>query len=630
MGHIIAHADISVHVIPQLEAMIPGVNFIYLELGNFMTDIAQFRDPYANIKAKSRTWDTVLSDAGFFGSLFVRLGCGKIRPWINDLMGEARGKRYGFLADFFEQIALFSTHMFFADDSRLALNLFAAASQARLPNVKPLSPAEVDRVFKCAFTQYYPHEHFDFLPDGEGPNHRTSVLYQPARRSLIGYLEEQLQFVSEELSRLERNWLQKRNEPVSDPASCDLFVDLFVRLGHILHAVEDFYFHSNAIELRQWQKLLQLHPQRLPYQKEEDYKFLVSNILQGTRHQTEPMNVKTRLARRLARRLRYPIFIEGTEGDTKASEDATKLIYTGGFGEADMFHTIHGALIVIEKVLKVPNPKGDDTGQRIRNSDLVLIKTLFNAEERRRMVNDKQYKERKVQEHKNQVLSGQYSQWIAQMQAQGRITARAGEALLNAFQKDRILEGKYKGCFGNDIPGVGGFLIHFLALIEEEVDKSEKKVQELDAKPGSIHDRATVNGASEETIGTHSLMAKDGSEKEPLREEAIALAKFASAALAVLLARRIQDDPNPDNGLDWDTLVRHFVRFPSTRANSWEEEVLASGRGNLPNIDTIQDKPKYRMLTTSDPDGKLKARRGGRKTKQLEDRYQGLEPHVDW
>ncbi len=628
MGHIKTHAEISVHVTRQLEAILPGINLVYIELGNFITDIAQFRDPYAYIRAKGRIWNTALADGGL-RALAVQLGLGSVRPWLDDLMGRAeKGRRHGALADFFEQIALFFTHQFFANDSPIALKLLVDETLTTHSSFKPLPPFEVDRVFKWAFTQYYPHEHVDFPPEGEGPNHRSHVLFQTASRKLLRYLEEQLQFISEELSKIEHQWVLNRTLPATDPVRCDLLV----RLGHILHAVEDFYFHSNTVEVKQWHRLLKLYPQRQPYQKDADYQFLVSNILQGTRHQSYQAEVKTRLARRLGRRLRYPIFVRDTEGDQGASEDATNLIYTGGFGQTDMFHTMHGALEAIEEVLERPHPHGDDTGQRIRQSDLVLIKTLFNEQERRDMVEDEQYKNFKVQEHQHQLISQQYRQWIEQMRVQGKITARGESALFSAFQEDRILEDRYPGIAGTNIPGVGGFLINFLALLQAEVDRSSQKAKELDAKPESVFDWATTNGASEEMIGTHSLMAKDSDKKEPLREEAMALAKFASAAIAIILVRRIQNDSDPDHGLDWDTIVRHFVRFPPDRADSWEEEVLAalSGGGNLPTLDTIQDKPNYRMLTVSDKDGKLRERRDGDKTSVLEARYHQREYDYDW
>jgi hypothetical protein len=196
--------------------------------------------------------------------------------------------------------------------------------------------------------------------------------------------------------------------------------------------------------------------------------------------------------------------------------------------------------------------------------------------------------------------------------------------LLSAFEKDKLFEEKYA-----TVPGVGGFLINFVAMLQTEVDSSHRKSDELDREPNSPYGRGTTNGASEEQVGTHSLMAKDGKSKEPLREEAIAMAKFASAALAILLVRRIQNEPDSTKGLDWDTLVRHFVRLPPDRAGCWEEEVLAAfvAGAALPTLDTVQDKPNYRMLGANDK--KLGERRKGGKRKELEGRYQGLEAKAD-
>ena len=162
------------------------------------------------------------------------------------------------------------------------------------------------------------------------------------------YLEEQLRFVSEELSKIEGEWIRKRSLPFTDPQICDLLV----RLGHILHAVEDYFFHSNFVEVWKRHNLQLLHPRHKPYDNRQDYNFLLDHLLTLNPQDTSAAALGVLLKRHFARRLRYPIFTRGTQGDPQQSEDATQFVYTGGFGANDVFHTITGALEALEEIME--------------------------------------------------------------------------------------------------------------------------------------------------------------------------------------------------------------------------------------------------------------------------------------
>ena len=54
MGDISTHKEINYHVIPQLKAISAAENYTYLEFGNFLTDVSQFRDPLSWIGAKKK------------------------------------------------------------------------------------------------------------------------------------------------------------------------------------------------------------------------------------------------------------------------------------------------------------------------------------------------------------------------------------------------------------------------------------------------------------------------------------------------------------------------------------------------------------------------------------------------
>lgn len=617
MGHIPAHSKIAGHVIEQLRPIEPNANLIYLELGNFITDISQFRDPYSFMSAKQRLplLGRILRVASFEGS-----------QWADHLFGKAPDKRFAALAQFFEHVSRFATQLFFAKDSKFSQYF------VRTLHVIALSPAEVNRVFNWAFTQYYPHEHLDFPPLAEGPKHRNHLRFRRGvPKNLIGYLEEQLLFIAEELSKIELEWVKQRSL-----ASNGNINDVLVRLGHIQHAVEDFYFHSNFVELWQWQRLQRLYPKKTYQtpQESQDYKnLLLRNSLEGTAYD----QLSILLRRRFARRLQYPVFVRGTEGDLEQSEDAKGLLYTGGFGRTDIFHTVSGALEAMEEFLPMMGTAGLSVVSELRESDLVLVKLMFNESERKKLA-DTDFMKGKLDEHRKQVTTNEYRKRIAQKRDNGIFNPEAATALQKAFEVDKDFMNRHPttvGTAGQDLPGVGEFLIYLMAEAQHEAEQSEKQVEELNKESASIYQQGTFNGASEETIGTHSLMAKDGAKKQPMRDEAVALAKFASAAVAVLMARRVQNDKNPEHGLDWQVLIQHIMRFPPDDPidpkvpRSWEADVIAAVRanGSLLTLDMVEDgfTPEKHMLGSGSADGKLQKLRQGTMTKKLEKLYEQLE-----
>ena len=246
-------------------------------------------------------------------------------------------------------------------------------------------------------------------------------------------------------------------------------------------------------------------------------------------------------------------------------------------------------------------------------------------------------RDKRLEEHRKQVLSGEYRRRIHTKRESGIFTGEAEAALLRAFEVDEAFMRSHPLAFGKNFPGVGEFLIYFLADAQRENLKSDAAVEILNKQPESIYSFGTENGASEETIGTHSLMSKDsakkskdGTSKQVLRDEAMALAKFVSATLAILMVRRVQQNPNPEQGYDWEIIVRHFVRFPQNRhsmTGTWEGEVLdaAATGGQLPMLENIKDKPPLVVLTTNDPSNRLQNLCRGTTIQQLEKLYKQME-----
>ena len=77
----------------------------------------------------------------------------------------------------------------------------------------------------------------------------------------------------------------------------------------------------------------------------------------------------------------------------------------------------------------------------------------------------------------------------------------------------------------------------FLAQAQGELNDSRRQSKRLDTEnmgrpdEGNVLDERTDNSASGETIGTHTLIAKDTPKSQPLHEDAKVLAKYASLAI---------------------------------------------------------------------------------------------------
>ncbi len=643
MGSIAIHQEVSTYVIKELAQIRPDEEYIYLYLGSFLTDISQLRDPYANFVGKRALLDT--ARAGSFWLSLPILGLPlahvlRLPTWIDELLGTLRGnQRYGALVRFLSHIARFLTHQLFADESNTRAWLSRLRSgverdplqEAELLGfpVQPMTPGEVDRVFGpvLGFTQYYPHEHLDLPPYREGPAQRDSVLYRPQRRKLMGYLEEQIQYISEELTQLELRWVRHRSMQASHQARRDVLV----RLGHILHAIEDYFFHSNFAELFHWKQLQTRYPRRR-VEDAGDYDWML--VHSWPERLSDPESIKLR--RRFARRLRYPVYEPdrgfGASGryreSPNTSSDATNIVYTGGFGQSDLFHTVHSALIALEELLR-----NDERGRHVVNSGLVLIKVMFDRNERHQVAISAAYKEQRMAEHKKQVLDGSYERIIVNLQRDGNITAAGARELRKAIAIDKEFDERFESVLA-DLPGVGGFLISFFAALQRSIDESAREVERLNQRGArSVVDKGTFNGASEETIGSHSLLAKDEAEDNPLRKQAVALAMHASAMIGSLLAQRVNQEPSLNRGLDWDSIVRHYLRFPSGQRDRWESlidaRVAAGSQLWFAEAMSIADRPRFGMLGPDRQGDKLQRRREGRKAELLEQRYRGLEARVD-
>ena len=415
MGDIARHRDIFLNTREAVpldllsRCRLSRDELTYLELGNYFTDVSQFRDPVFYLYAKHTVWrEEVLPAAGehwganvtkmvlhllvlgavaalaysegktkalaplaALGSPLIKAGDRLINAaladfkdvddWIDRMLGmpieklDRTGKRkpedYGYVGRFFQHFIEGITQLLFAND-------VPSGPKGEWSSVTRIPPPSVTDVFKHAFTQYFPHEHTDQPPYVWDASERPGKsMYEPAPRrtdraqGIMGIVYDQyIGYLAERLSTLEEEW-RKFKEADSDKRRVWL-----LEMGKVLHGIEDWYFHSNIVEL------LRLHahaPNSVPAAERQP--FLKRTILAELN--TDPDYLKPdanrkRLQRFFYRRLRVPIYGRGTKESSGgvASTDASTLnwdhVYPAFPSTRDTGHTLLGALEGLEAKLQ--------------------------------------------------------------------------------------------------------------------------------------------------------------------------------------------------------------------------------------------------------------------------------------
>ena len=248
------------------------------------------------------------------------------------------------------------------------------------------------------------------------------------------------------------------------------------------------------------------------------------------------------------------------------------------------------------------------------------------------MASNDAYRASRLVLHNKQIHSGVYEIGLKEYMDKGYLNQSALDAFRQAVRIDVGLEDS-----NARTPGVGGFLIEFLASAQKEVNNSRKFATQLDTSnsvstgANSVFDERTDDNASSETIGTHTLLSKDTPKSQPLYEDARALAKYASLAVATWMLTEVTSSSDITSGLDWDKILKSYMRFPAASPNMWETQVLSTFRrgGQDPAYDDIADRPDFPKITLNGPDGKMVGWQNGTARTRLEKLYIDLEAKVD-
>lgn len=412
MGDISRHRDVflnSKRALPKALLSRLGLQseLTYLELGNYFTDVSQFRDPVVYIFAKRKIWhEGVLSSLqdigqtaaivlGVIGARIALEGAKKVGAitaaagalpllipkglvadllkfdnWLDRLLGKPvelrpgkgpvrESEDFGELGQFFESFTEGITHFLFAAD-------VPERAAGAWRQIDAIPSADLERVNEEFFTQYFPHEHTDQPPYvwDASLRPRHPKLYGPSRRQrssstpggVVNVVDRHyVQYLAEGLSKLEKEW---RGIPPDDVAAKRRWL---VRLGKLLHGVEDWYFHSNAVEM-----LRLLDHGRM--NGESDKKFaerFARKIPAGKLEHRDPARRKepelqipeVERRRRLWRRLHSPVYHRGDKRRSagipseKKSELTLGLAYTAFPSAEDTASTLLGALEALQEQL---------------------------------------------------------------------------------------------------------------------------------------------------------------------------------------------------------------------------------------------------------------------------------------
>ena len=205
-----AHEKIAEHLKPIIKKYFPDYTLATFYAGNWLTDMSQVVAPVD------------------FAELLVET--------LNDAQDGSPRIPYDMVTTQFRQFVHDAFGNPIPENSRLIEFLTGLIyNMYCLKFMDEQSPEICDalqKIWDTNFTQYFPHEHLDRWPKNT---------YAAGNRGLYAGLDDHIDYIIEQMTLIEKEWVAITNlkkEPFQ----------LLAKLGHVMHAVEDFFAHTNFIE----------------------------------------------------------------------------------------------------------------------------------------------------------------------------------------------------------------------------------------------------------------------------------------------------------------------------------------------------------------------------------------------
>lgn len=266
------HHDVANKVgLPMLKEVFGSRRVDAFYLGNWLTDLSQVVDPVAfeSVTQKATKWIDSALDLTHFTvcdllTMTPRFTCDE--EWITKVKSSISESFTALFDKVFKPTGTETTSAWYeiAKAGLLLNGYFKFVHPEKLNDPLRMDLEAFIHVVENMFTQYYPHEHLDrpavaasgpHAPDktlydarlANGP--RTTTPGQTVTPDLYEYLREDIDLVAGRLTELDLKWAKKF---LATPPAFDGDKEWnlgLARLGQALHAVEDYFAHSNFVEL---------------------------------------------------------------------------------------------------------------------------------------------------------------------------------------------------------------------------------------------------------------------------------------------------------------------------------------------------------------------------------------------
>jgi hypothetical protein len=557
LGDLSTHKAVFTNVVRPLlmeRLRLTGSQAFCFELGNWLRDVSQFRDPYSFQVQKLLIYQD--KKPGIFANPAKRLLDQIFGP---NYMYDKGPVVSGAFGEWFRQI----------------LTAFGIVSfrSADLPLNDQISESDFQRLFTAYFTEYFPHEHLDFAPTGDakllGDWSKSSEHTQGPggeRRKILGYLDDFVDYIATQFLRAEIDlkWLmshrpnEKTNESQRSYWNATLQEGL-VKLGKASHALEDYFYHSNFTELAFLHTALGTQGENIglrPF-----YSVRGVGLLPETHK------------RRLFRRIRAPLLDRDSGGNSVLSSSDSQyaqFVFTGMFGQDDALYTFSDAFESIESL-------GFST-IFVNKLGSTLFKYVLDPQARRTLVKTtgptvvtdeaaiKRANTQHIQELKAQKL-------VKQAAMVGAVSPLFAASIKRANEIDLGITIEAEGLVLDDA-AIGFVLLTLAARVEAANQNSLRTAQAMDKEPKDIQYLASNNTNGEENVGSHTLMAKDSVRKLPLRVEADTFARYAVKLAMSTLTAQVTEKKDANKHVNWGEFLRRLICHPAQAPGNWAKKIL--------------------------------------------------------